>query len=179
MSRMTCAALLSLLVMFGFLWFFIYKSYISGRSLEALQLSSDILAEIVSDFDNINIILTEENEQLKKDLEECRSLLNMAIPVRVTLTCYNSEEAQTDSTPFITAFNWKVRPGIIAVSIDLLEMGYVPGSKVYIKNFGVYTVGDIMNDRFSNRVDMWIPKGRQVFKHDNVLMVPIVEGDTV
>jgi 3D (Asp-Asp-Asp) domain-containing protein len=99
----------------------------------------------------------------------------MVLPIRVTVTCYNSDPAQTDSTPFITAFNWKVRPGIIAVSIDLLEAGYVPGSKVYIKDFGVFTVGDIMNDRFSNHVDIWVPEDVKVFKYDDVLMVPVLE----
>jgi len=144
-------------------------------SVDSLQLSSDTLAEIKSDLDNENLILREENAKLKEELLACEERLAAVFSTRVTVTCYNSERAQTDSTPFITAFNWKVRPGIIAVSTDLLEKGYTPGSKVYLKNFGVFTVGDIMNDRFTKRVDIWLPKGKRVFKQTGVLMVPVTE----
>jgi 3D (Asp-Asp-Asp) domain-containing protein len=144
-----------------------YKNQQLRNSRDTLLLSSDILNE--------NINLWEENARLKKELANCYQQVDLAVPVRVVVTCYHSEKSQTDSTPFITAFNWRVRPGIIAVSIDLLEQGYIPGSKVYLKNFGVFIVGDIMNDRFSNRVDIWIPKNKKAFKKDNVLMVPIVE----
>ena len=117
-----------------------YKNQQLCNSRDTLLLSSDILAEIKSDLDNENINLREENARLKKELANCYQQVDLVVPARVVVTCYHSEKSQTDSTPFITAFNWRVRPGIIAVSIDLLEQGYIPGSKVYLKNFGVFTV---------------------------------------
>ena len=135
----------------------------------------DISTEILDDLNAYILDLQEDIDALKAELEACQVRSVCVDPARVTVTCYNSEPDQTDSTPFTTAFNWTVRPGIIAVSHDLLERGYVPGSKVYVKGFGVFMVGDIMHDRFTKRVDIWIPKNKQVFKKTNVLMVPVTE----
>jgi len=159
-----------------------YAAYMNQQvEAEILQMRElatqhrDISTEILDDLSAYILDLQEDIDALKAELEACWERSVCVDPARVTVTCYNSEPRQTDSTPFITAFNWTVRPGIIAVSTDLLERGYVPGSKVYLKNFGVFTVGDIMHDRFTKRVDIWIPKNKQVFKKTNVLMVPVTE----
>lgn len=89
----------------------------------------------------------------------------------VTVTCYNSHPSQTDSTPNITAFNTKTGPGTIAVSRDLLDKGFLPHSKVWIEGFGIYTVNDIMNKRYTNRVDIWTDQKAKVFKKEDVRIV--------
>jgi 3D (Asp-Asp-Asp) domain-containing protein len=76
---------------------------------------------------------------------------------RVDVTGYSAEEKQTDSTPKITAFMKKVRIGRIAVSWDLLEMGWTPGKKVWIEGYGVFTIGDIMDRRWKKRLDIFFP----------------------
>jgi 3D (Asp-Asp-Asp) domain-containing protein len=69
--------------------------------------------------------------------------------LRVTATAYNSEPAQTDSTPFVTASGTRVRAGTLAVSRDLLEL--LPyGTKIYV-------VEDTMHPRWKRRVDFWMP----------------------
>ncbi len=72
----------------------------------------------------------------------------------VWVTAYSSTPEETDSTPFVTAQNTKVRDGIIAVN-------FLPfGSKVKIpKLFGdkIFTVEDRMHARKKNFVDVWMP----------------------
>ena len=105
---------------------------------------------------------------LEKELIKQKTLASSA---NVTVTCYNSHVSQTDSTPFVTAFNTKTGPGTIAVSRDLLDRGFTPFSKVWIEGFGIYTVNDIMNRRYTNRVDIWIDQEAKVFKREDVRIV--------
>lgn len=78
----------------------------------------------------------------------------------VTITAYSSTRDQTDSTPFITASNTQVRPGIVALSRDLLRE-FTPGApfsfgdRVEIVGVGTFTVEDTMNSRYTKRVDIW------------------------
>ncbi len=80
--------------------------------------------------------------------------------LEVTATGYSSTEDQTDSTPFVTASNTRVRIGVLALSRDLLReftpgapFGY--GDQVELEGVGVFTVEDTMNPRFAKRVDIW------------------------
>lgn len=79
--------------------------------------------------------------------------------LRVTATAYTSHVAQTDSSPFIAAWNNRIRPGmkIIAVSRDLLtQYGMRNGTKVRIGGLpGYYTVRDKMNKRYQKRIDIY------------------------
>jgi len=80
--------------------------------------------------------------------------------VKVLATGYSSSIAETDSTPFITAANTPARPGVLAVSQNLLRE-YTPGAPFsfgdHVKVYGVgdFIVEDSMNARWSNRVDVW------------------------
>ena len=88
-------------------------------------------------------------------------------------TGYNSLEAQTDDTPFTTATGTQTRPGIVAISRDLLG-GSVPyGSLVRLKDLGGYHGGgyskfqdtldaqglfiveDTLHQRKTQQVDVW------------------------
>ena len=87
------------------------------------------------------------------------------IPDIVTLTTYSVSEAQTDSTPLITASGFKLnannpkRHRIIAVSRDL-KRKYKFGQKVRIegagKYNGIYTIRDLMHHRWKNKIDILI-----------------------
>ncbi len=80
--------------------------------------------------------------------------------IRVTATAYTSHRNQTDRTPFLAAWNNRIRPGmkIIAVSHDLIrKYGLTNGVRVKIKGLkGYYVVRDKMNKRFRNRVDLYM-----------------------
>jgi 3D (Asp-Asp-Asp) domain-containing protein len=83
------------------------------------------------------------------------------VVVEVTCTAYSSTPDQTDSTPFITASLERVRPGIIALSRDLLRR-YTPGAPfdygdlVEIVGVGVFQVQDTMHRRWRRRADIWV-----------------------
>ena len=85
--------------------------------------------------------------------------------LRVTATAYSSHGNQTDSTPFLAAWNNRIRPGmkIIAVSRDMLtRYGLRNGSKVRIGGLkGLYTVRDKMNKRYRKRIDIYMGVNRR------------------
>jgi LysM repeat protein len=85
--------------------------------------------------------------------------------LRVTATAYSSHGNQTDKTPFLAAWNNRIRPGmkIIAVSRDMLtKYGLRNGSKVRIGGLkGYYTVRDKMNKRYKKRIDIYMGVNRR------------------
>jgi 3D (Asp-Asp-Asp) domain-containing protein len=101
---------------------------------------------------------------------------------RVTLTTYTVDSTQTDSTPLVTASGFKldsINPSkhrIIAVSRDL-KRKFKFGSKVKLQNAGRYNgvwyIRDVMNKRFSNKIDILVdPKSKHTLLH-NVLLIKI------
>jgi 3D (Asp-Asp-Asp) domain-containing protein len=85
--------------------------------------------------------------------------------LRVTATAYSSHSNQTDKTPFLAAWNNRLRPGmkIIAVSRDLLtKYGMRNGTKVKISGLpGIYRVRDKMNKRYTKRIDIYMGLNRR------------------
>lgn len=78
----------------------------------------------------------------------------------VTITGYSSCPSQTDDSPLITAANTRVRPGVIALSQDLLRE-FRPGApfafhdRVEIPGLGQFLVEDTMHRRWRRRADIW------------------------
>jgi 3D (Asp-Asp-Asp) domain-containing protein len=73
----------------------------------------------------------------------------------VQVSGYNSEVAQTDDSPFITANGTHVRDGIVAANhlpfntaIKFKNCGGIEEDKIFI-------VTDRMNKRYQNNVDIW------------------------
>lgn len=85
--------------------------------------------------------------------------------LRVVATAYTSHRRQTDRTPFIAAWNNRLRPGVkaIAVSRDLIKRyGLKNGSRVKISGLkGYYRVRDKMNKRFKRKIDIYMGKNRR------------------
>ena len=85
----------------------------------------------------------------------------------VTLTTYTPTAEECDSTPLITASGFKInesnpkRHRIIAVSRDL-KRKYKFGTKLRIKGAGkydgTYTVRDVMDKRYTKRIDILVGK---------------------
>ena len=85
--------------------------------------------------------------------------------LRVTATAYTSHCGQTDATPFLAAWNNRLRPGmkVIAVSRDLIwKYGLKNGTKVRISGLpGIYRVRDKMNKRYRRRIDIYMGTNRR------------------
>ena len=83
-------------------------------------------------------------------------------------TAYNSLGGQTAGTPHITATGTRTRPGVVALSRDLLRT-FPYGTRVQIQdlsgryNFGnqVFIVEDTMAARKVNSIDIWLPSYSQ------------------
>ena len=76
-----------------------------------------------------------------------------AIPVKVT--AYNPVRSQTDSSPFITASNKRVRSGMVALSRDLeREFGFRFGDTVDLYGIGRFVFEDRMHRRKRRHVDI-------------------------
>jgi 3D (Asp-Asp-Asp) domain-containing protein len=122
---------------------------------------------------NYNILLSIVMVLLPYEMEREELRINTMIetltPEIVTLTTYRASEAETDSTPNITASGFKItnpkKHRIIAVSRDLKrKMKW--GSKVRIvgagKYDGTYRVHDLMNKRYKKRIDILVgPNDKQ------------------
>ena len=72
----------------------------------------------------------------------------------VLATAYSSTPDQTDSSPFITAWNTRVRDGIIAANFlpfgTKIKIPEIYGDKIFI-------VEDRMNRRYWHKIDIWFP----------------------
>jgi 3D (Asp-Asp-Asp) domain-containing protein len=98
------------------------------------------------------------------------------LTARVTVTTYNATVEQTDSNPSMTTFMSRPKPGTIAVSLDLLEMGFIPGKKVWLQGIGIYRINDVMHERHKMSVDLLLDRKSKHFRADNVLMVMVDEN---
>ncbi len=85
--------------------------------------------------------------------------------MRVVATAYTSHRSQTDRTPFLAAWNNRIRPGmkIIAVSPDLIrKYGLTNGVRVKIGGLpGTYVVRDKMNKRLHDHIDIYMGTNRR------------------
>lgn len=100
------------------------------------------------------------------------------IITHVTLTCYQPVKYQCDNSPLVTADGSKInlhklKQGKIkwcAISRDLLWL--FPKNKpkrVYIDGHGYYEVRDIMNKRFTHRIDLLLhPDDKRLIKKEKV-----------
>jgi 3D (Asp-Asp-Asp) domain-containing protein len=77
----------------------------------------------------------------------------------VTSTAYTSCRRETDNTPYLAAWNNRLKPSVksIAVSRDLLKLGLTNGTKVKISGLkGHYIVLDKMNKRWKKKIDIYM-----------------------
>ena len=120
------------------------------------------------------LVLAEQTAEARKLMVEEVRLLQKAAsapPVRtVTVTAYNPTTDQCDEDPLIAASMRKVRSGTIAVSRDLFDQGWVFGRKVRIEGLGIFEINDLMNKRFTQRIDifMWDEGQARQFGRKNI-----------
>jgi 3D (Asp-Asp-Asp) domain-containing protein len=106
--------------------------------------------------------------ELKREEERIDEYISSVAPSEVvTVTTYTPTAEECDSTPLITASGFKIsernprRHRIVAVSRDL-KRKYKFGTKLRIKGAGkydgIYTVRDVMNKRYTKRIDILVGK---------------------
>ena len=104
--------------------------------------------------------LAEQTANARKRMVEEVRILQKAMsapPVRnVTVTAYNPTPEQCDDDPLIAASMRKVRLGTVAVSRDLFDQGWVFGRKIRIEGIGIFEINDLMNKRFTQRIDIFM-----------------------
>lgn len=115
------------------------------------------LSRLIEEFD----LSEKESTQPESKTEESRAVKASTKVAQknstyvVVATAYSSTPDQTDSTPFITAWNTHVRDGIIATN-------FLPfGTQIKIPElYGnkIFTVEDRMNRRYTHRIDVWFPE---------------------
>ncbi len=80
----------------------------------------------------------------------------------VTVTAYTASRDETNSDPGNTAIMQKPVPGwTIAVSRDLLSDGWAFGDKVWIEGAGLFQIADVMNSRWTRRIDVLVGTKKQ------------------
>ncbi len=79
--------------------------------------------------------------------------------IEATVTAYtpNPRENGGRGTKSGTALGTRIRPGIVAVSRDLLRSGWEFGDKIHIEGLGVFTIEDTMHHRFRRTIDVAVP----------------------
>lgn len=101
----------------------------------------------------------ELREQIKLRDELLKDMFGVEEPnlvgIKVKVTSYNPVRRQCDSTPFKTYTDEMVTPGMLAISRDLYtRYGLKMGQKVMVKGYGSFIIADLMNKRFTKRVDI-------------------------
>jgi 3D (Asp-Asp-Asp) domain-containing protein len=100
----------------------------------------------------------------------------------VTVTHYTNSIEETDAYPDIMASCNRVYDGALAISKDLGNLLKF-GDKVYVENIGIFTVEDLMNRKWTKRVDIFTfskKKARAggIFKTRLFLIKEIASGPT-
>ena len=100
-----------------------------------------------------------EQITLKQSPDNNFTIEKKEFSLRVTASAYTSCRRETDSTPYLAAWNNRLKPKVksIAVSRDLLKMGLTNKTKVTIDGLpGTYVVLDKMNKRWKKKIDIYM-----------------------
>lgn len=108
------------------------------------------------------VIMTEWERDFWKERADTahRSIAHKKLRI-VEVTAYSATKEQCDNDPHIAASMKPPKPGTVAVSRDLFDLGWTFGKTVYLKGLGPYVINDVMNERFKHRVDVFISDTRQ------------------
>ncbi len=107
------------------------------------------------------------------------------LSMRVLATGYSSSVWETDDTPFITASNTRTRPGVVALSRDMLQRHnpnapFSFGDVIHVSGIGDFHVEDSMHWRWRRRIDIWFPSRDAAWhfgKREVTISMPIDQTD--
>jgi 3D (Asp-Asp-Asp) domain-containing protein len=147
------------------------KLEFSYNSLDAYDYQERTLNEVIEKYDNTVQQLQTENNLLIQEIK----LLKRKFDINVYATAYTARVQECDSTPDVTAIMEKPKAGwTIAVSHDLI---YLLGKRVYIKGIGVRRVNDLMNERYTKRIDILMDNLKEAKSFNNRKVQLIVIGE--
>lgn len=130
-----------------------FISAIKSTKAEHVSLYTNIKKQLTERVDVIadNVNLNREKIEYIKDLSRIEQVIVAEV------TAYTATIGECNEDPGNTAAMLKPRLGMIAVSRDLFYSGWVFGKKVYIEKLGIFIVGDLMNQRWEQRIDVLMP----------------------
>ncbi len=105
-------------------------------------------------------LLEDESEFWRRSARAARETILRSRQRIVEVTAYSASKAQCDADPHIAASNQPPRPGTVAVSQDLFNLGWTFGKRVYLKGLGPYVINDVMHPRYQMRVDVFMDHKR-------------------
>jgi 3D (Asp-Asp-Asp) domain-containing protein len=110
------------------------------------------------------------------------SIRNISSKQRIaaTVTAYTPAPRENGGrgTKSGTAIGTRIRPGIVAVSRDLLRSGWSFGDKIHIEGLGVFTIEDTMHQRHRRTIDVAVPnmaEAEKIGKRRDIV-VTLLEG---
>jgi len=171
---------------------FIAHSIEKKSIIDELQSEKDALQSLVESGNKSMMAATGLITGLEIAIKKCSEELNKNNNNNVhnvTVTMYQPVPEQTDSTPNITADGTVIKVDraseyrYVAVSQNMLVKngGFLKfGDYVWVdagKKSGVYQVRDVMNRRFTNRIDILEGVNVRPYKYDNARMVKLVYAD--
>ena len=108
---------------------------------------------------NEKLVMPKEGEQNFLPLEQDEP--RVSAERWITATAYSSTRDQTDSSPFVTAWQTPVRDGIVATNFlpkgSMIRFPDIYGDKIFI-------VEDRMSARYQYRVDIWMPSREEAIR---------------
>ena len=101
--------------------------------------------------------------------------------IAATVTAYTPDPRENGGrgTKSGTAIGTRVRPGIVAVSRDLLRQGWGFGDKVHIEGLGVFTIEDTMHQRHRRAIDVAVPNtaaAEKIGKRRDIVVTLLEDG---
>lgn len=140
---------------------------ISGFALTGLFIVAMLLS-ISTTIATYSIISLPAATELQKRMVALERAKNVVVSTTLTVTAYSPRRRETDSTPFITASNKRVKEGTVAVSQDLFWKGWTFHRKVFIqcstgkKGFqeakrgecGIFEIYDVMDKDIEKSIDL-------------------------
>jgi 3D (Asp-Asp-Asp) domain-containing protein len=144
-----CVLLCIAFILLCITWYLYGKLVINNNTL---KVETPIQEKVIIKYHTPDFVLpfTEYDLQLIEDNSDVIELKG------ITITSYNNEERQTDSTPHIMASNRMVYEGAVAISRDLKEKHKLKwGDFVLLDSDRLYVIEDLMNERYKNQVDIF------------------------
>jgi 3D (Asp-Asp-Asp) domain-containing protein len=101
-----------------------------------------------------------ERDGYKRAGDQCYELVKYLLVTytqrTVVVSAYTPRKIECDDDPYITASGLRVREGCVAVSRNLFWEGWTYGKKIYIDQIGIFTITDVMNERWTDRIDVFM-----------------------
>jgi len=105
---------------------------------------------------------------------------NAGPTIKATITAYTDDPCENMGCgkPAITAIGTKIRPGIVAVSPDLIKSGWTYRKYIKIEDIGIFRIEDTTHPRLTKHVDVAVLSKSQArkFGRKNGLKVTLLDN---